>query len=139
MKYFLIIPCLLLILGCTKKVAEKDLHLLNGYWEIVEVTFPDGNKKKYKVNTSVDYLEIEDEKGFKKKVRPKLDGTFETSDDAELFSIAKSDKRLLLHYKNEMSDWYEEIIELTENGFSIKNEDGILYKYQRFEPINVEK
>ncbi len=137
MRAFVYLGLFLLVTGCKKEVAKKDIHLLGGYWEIVQVTFPDGKKKEYKVNTSIDYFVLDRDTGFRKKVQPKLDGTFDTSDDAEPFSITETKKGFSIHYKNELSEWVEEIVELNENSFSVKNEEGIIYQYRRFEPINV--
>ena len=139
MKNISIIAYVLFISGCTDSVVKKDLHLLNGYWEIAKVTFPDGNHKEYKANTSIDYISVTDNEGFRKKVQPKLDGTFDTSDDAVAFSILETENGLAFSYKNELSEWMEELIELSHTHFSTKNEEGLIYKYQRFEPININK
>lgn len=139
MKNISIILCILFNLGCTQKVALNDLQLLNGYWEITRVTFPDGNHKEYTVNTSIDYISLKDNQGFRKKVQPKLDGTFDTSDDAISFSIMKTEKGLAFSYTNELSEWKEELLELSQTHFSIKNEAGLIYEYQRFEPINIKQ
>lgn len=139
MKNISIILCILFNLGCTQKVALNDLQLLNGYWEITRVTFPDGNHKEYTVNTSIDYISLKDNQGFRKKVQPKLDGTFDTSDDAISFSIMKTEKGLAFSYTNELSEWKEELLELSQTHFSIKNEAGLIYEYQRFEHINIKQ
>ena len=139
MKNISIVLGILIILGCTQKVALNDLQLLNGYWEIMRVTFPDGNHKEYTVSTSIDYISLKDDQGFRKKVQPKLDGTFDTSNDALSFSIMKSEKGLAFSYKNELSEWKEELIELSQTHFSIKNEAGLIYEYKRFEPINIKQ
>jgi len=130
---------LFLLLGCKKEVTKNDLTLLNGYWEIVKVTFPDGNEKEYKVNTSVDFITLQGSEGYRKKVQPKLDGTFETSDDAEPFEIVETANGFAFKYANSLSKWQEEIFELSDNTFSIKNEEGLVYKYRRYEPINISK
>src|SRR5690606_6245952 len=71
---------LLMLLGCKKiAVAEADLQYLNGYWEIAEVEFPDGSKKQYTVNPSVDFIKLNDGEGFRKKMQPKFDGTYNTT------------------------------------------------------------
>ena len=130
---------LFLLIGCSNRVNKEDLRLLNGYWEITQVTFSDGSQKEYGVNTTVDYIELNDEKGFRKKVQPNLNGTFVTSDDAEFFSIIASERGLEFLYKNEMSEWKEQIIQVSKDRFTIENENGVRYTYQRYQPINVQK
>lgn len=125
------------LLGCGPTVAEKDLPLLNGYWEIEEVVFPDGNTKKYGSSTTIDYIEVEGKKGFRKKVYPKLDGSFEVTDDAEFFTLKASEKGFVFDYDTGLSEWQEELVRLSENHFSAVNEEGITYRYKRFEPINI--
>ncbi|CAZ97834.1 hypothetical protein Q4603_02480 [Zobellia galactanivorans] len=138
MKRFFLIGCIFLFLGCSSRVSVDDLGKLNGYWEITRVTFADGNTKEYKVNTSVDYIKIEDRKGFRKKVHPKLNGTFETSDDAESFTVVEEEKGLSIQYKTELSEWSELLTELDDDAFSVVNPEGIRYDYKRFEPISIQ-
>ena len=128
-----------LLIGCSNSVGKEDLRLLNGYWEITQVAFSDGSKKDYGLNTTVDYIELNDNKGFRKKVQPNLNGTFVTSDDAEFFTIIDTEIGLEFSYKNEMSEWNEQIIQVSKNRFTIENENGIRYTYQRYQPINVQK
>ena len=78
---------ILLLFGCSSKVDQASLPLLNGYWEIEKVVFPDGSTKSYEVNASIDFIEIDGQKGFRKKMQPQFDGTFTTSDDAEQFTV----------------------------------------------------
>ncbi|WP_209399585.1 hypothetical protein [Pseudozobellia sp. WGM2] len=129
---------LLILLGaCSSKVSKEDLGLLNGYWEISKVTFPDGNIKEYNVNTSVDFIMLEDLKGYRKKMQPNLSGTYRTSDDAESFVVAETDDSFAIHYKTDLSEWTEVIETLQKNTFSVTNEEGIRYDYKRFEPISI--
>ena len=139
MKNLSIVVLIFLLLGCARKIAQKDLHLLNGYWEISQVTFPDGNKKEYTLSTSVDFIEVKGDKGFRKKVQPKLNGTFSTSDDAEAFLMIATENGFDFSYKNTMSEWKEQLIELSKDQFSVENENGIRYEYKRFHPINIIK
>ena len=43
-----------LFLSCKQSISESDLQNLNGYWEIEKVELPDGDKKEYKVNETID-------------------------------------------------------------------------------------
>jgi len=138
MKKYGIVLVILLFFSCGKTVKESELDLLNGYWEITEVQFINGGKKEYKISPSVDYIQLENLKGFRKKVNPKFNGSFETSDDAESFVIQKEGELFSLMYKNNLSEWKETLIDLSEQSFSVKNAEGTVYQYKRFEPLNIE-
>ncbi|SEM20203.1 hypothetical protein SAMN04488008_11174 [Maribacter orientalis] len=129
--------CTLLCISCVSKVNQEQLHLLNGYWEIKEVTFKDGTKKEYSVNTTVDYISLDSLKGFRKKMSPKFNGTFETSNDAEPILIRIANDSVFMNYTTELNTWEEVLISLSEKSFSVKNDQGITYTYERFEPINI--
>ena len=135
---FYSIAFLLLLLGC-KSPAQKDLPYLNGYWEIEKVTFPNGNEREFKMNDVVDFIQIEGLEGYRKKVRPKLDGTFTASDDAERFTVTNTNGLLSIQYTTELSMWSEELTRLSQDRFTVRNEDGIVYSYKRFQPLNLTK
>ena len=130
--------CLLLLAsGCSPRIEKSELEQLNGYWEITEVVFTDGQKKSYTVNPTIDYIEIDGMKGFKKKVQPKFDGTYDTSDDAELFNFLEQENTFIFHYKNGLSEWQDRLTRLKSDEFSIVNQDGIEYSYKRYQPLNI--
>lgn len=136
MKYLLLYLCFGLLLSCAS-VTEDKLDLLNGYWEIERVVFPNGGVKEYKMNATIDFIKLEGLKGFKKKMMPRFDGNYETSDDAEPFKILIDEETYILSYKNDLSEWKETLKSLTENKFFIQNEEGIEYHYKRFEPVSI--
>ena len=133
----LLLFCALLFISCGSKIDQEQLHLLNGYWEIKEVTFKDGTKKEYSVNTTVDYISLDSLKGFRKKMSPKFNGTFETSNDAEPILIRIANDSIFMNYTTDLNTWEEVLISLSEKSFSVKNDQGITYTYERFEPINI--
>ncbi|PCJ98274.1 MAG: hypothetical protein COA50_01835 [Flavobacteriaceae bacterium] len=137
MRLINILICLCILTGCTKKVTKEDLTQLNGYWEIDKVIFHDGSTKEYNVNTSIDYIEISALKGFKKKVQPKFDGTYTTSNNTVFFSISEIDGVFKIHFKNGLSDRTEQIISISEHNFSVSTKEGITYNYRRYQPINI--
>lgn len=136
------IGCLISIFiffGCTQKVSEEDLAYLNGYWEISEVTFPNGETKEFTINPTIDYIELSGLEGFRKKVQPKFDGNYITSNDAEVFVINKNGGVFEFQYKNEMSQWKEQIKSISKDRFSVVNQDTLTYSYKRFQPINAKE
>jgi len=126
-------------LACSEKISVSDLNHINGYWEIEEVKFPDGESKEYDVNMTIDYFEYNDMKGFRKKVQPTFDGTFNTSSDAESFQINIRDGLYWMSYQNDLSSWEEQIIRITKTNMVVKNKEGMSYHYRRFQPINAKE
>ena len=131
MKRILLLIVLLSVLSCKQKITEADISNLNGYWEIEKVELPDGDKKEYKVNETIDFFKIEANKGFRKKVMPQLDGTYLTNDVQEAVVVVVKDGDASLQYKTTYASWNEEIIELTKDKLVVKNQQEIEYYYKR--------
>ncbi len=123
--------------GCTDPPSLKELPKLNGYWEIAKVTFTDGQEKEYGLNNTIDYIKITDTNGFRKKMQPKLDGTYSTSNDAEFFTVSQRGESLFLLYKNDLSQWEEQLLKISEDSYTVINEEQISYTYRRYTEINV--
>ncbi|APQ18444.1 hypothetical protein [Maribacter hydrothermalis] len=136
MKQYLIIG-LLFCISCGSKIEKDQIPLLNGYWEIKEVIFKDGTKKEYSVNTTIDFIKIDSLVGYRKKVNPKFNGTYETSNDAEPLKIRIANDSIFMSYNKDLNAWEELILSLSNKSFSVINHQGITYKYERFEPINI--
>lgn len=138
MKKIFTILIISLTLSCSKN-PESYIEHLNGYWEIDEVTLPDGTKRDYNYNETIDYIEVNDSlKGFRKKMKPNLGGTYTTSDDSESFKIVIENDSMNIYYKTPYSEWKETVLEATENRMVVKNQDDLLYVYKRYEPIVIE-
>jgi hypothetical protein len=131
MKRILLLIVLVSALSCKQKITEADLSNLNGYWEIEKVELPDGDKKEYKVNETIDFFKIEANKGFRKKVMPQLDGTYLTNDIQEDVVVVIKDGDASLQYKTTYASWKEEIIELTKDKLVVKNQQEMEYYYKR--------
>ena len=131
MKKILLFLVLGSVLSCRQKITDADISNLNGYWEIEKVELPDGDKKEYKVNETIDFFKIEANKGFRKKVMPQLDGTYLTNDVKEDVVVVVKDGDALLQYKTTYASWNEEIIELTNDKLVVKNQQEIEYYYKR--------
>ncbi len=143
MKFFIKISYLyfsfIFFFSCQKTSENKpiDLENINGYWEIVQAQNPYGKNVIYKVNTTVDYFEINDSTGFRKKMKPDLDGNFTTSKALEEFRFVMENDTLRLHYKTPYDQWSESLLKLNDSLMLIKNENNFLYTYKRFEPIKI--
>jgi len=68
------------VTACKEKVKPEDISKINGYWEIETVTTPDGNEREYKISETIDYFEIKNDSGFRKKVMPQFDGKYLVND-----------------------------------------------------------
>lgn len=136
MKKFIWLICIV-VMGCSDNV-ESYLEHLNGYWEIEEVTLSDGKKKTYKFNETIDYIRINDSlKGFRKKLKPGINDTYFTSDDAESITIKIEDNNLNMYYSTPYSKWKETVLEASPDKLKVINENNNVYLYKRYVPINL--
>lgn len=123
-----------MFLSCNKDPAE-NLHHLNGYWEIKRVERNGEIVVEYRFNENVDFFELNNMKGIRKKVKPQLNGTYLVTDDAENIEVKIDDDVLYIYYTTAFDTWREKVKTLTENDLELENEDGILYHYKRYTPL----
>lgn len=127
--------CLVAIISCNNQDPEEKIPHLEGYWEIEKVEFSRDSIRSYTFNETVDFLDLEDGTGFRKKVRPQLDGSFQVTNDAEQMEVKIEDKSLYLIYTTPYDTWKEKVLKAEENYLQLENERGIIYHYKRFEPL----
>lgn len=127
----------ILFVSCQSKVTSESLKSLKGYWEIERVVFKEGPDKAYTANENFDYFELKGQQGFRKKVKPNLDGTFETNDISEKFKINDKDGRFFIQFTTDYDQWTEEIVVLNEKELVLKNKEDKEYHYKKAQPINV--
>ncbi|MCL5246088.1 hypothetical protein M4I21_09745 [Cellulophaga sp. 20_2_10] len=138
MKKIALLGALLLFIGCNKKIVKKeDIQLLNGYWEINKVYFSDGSSKEYKASPMVDFFKIDSLKGFRTKVQPKIGGTFNSNKDSDKVVITEKEGTFTIHYTNDLTEREEEILNLSKDSFSVKDNEQITYVYIRYQPIEL--
>lgn len=137
MKKITFLLLVLLFFNC--KENEVNLKQINGYWEIEEVQLPDGSQKDYTYNNTVDFIELIDSvSGIRKKLKPKLDGSYEGSNLEESFEIKKENDSLNLYYKTPYSEWKETILGLDEEHLKVINQNQIIYTYKHYQPITLD-
>ena len=136
MKKACLFLCLLFLISCNS-VTTADLTKLNGYWEIETAIMPDGTKKEYTINSTIDYFEIKGTAGIRKKVMPQLDGKYLVNDLQETFTFTEEDGKAYLNYKTEYAAWKEEILELDDEELVVKNMHGIEYHYKKPQPFSI--
>lgn len=118
--------------SCNSSPNLDALPFLNGYWEIASVETDKGKEIEYKFNETVDYFELTAKNGVRTKVKPKLDGTFIKTNDAEGFTAKMQDDKLTLIYKTTWDTWSETILYLNDSKLVTQNDQGIRYTYNRF-------
>lgn len=88
MKQFLTLSFFILLISCKSEVSTY-IPFVEGYWEIVNVSKDQKKVKDYKISGSVDYFKVNaDLSGYRKKVTPRFDGTFEISKHISEFTLS---------------------------------------------------
>ena len=138
MKRLVLVLSLLLMFSCSKN-PESYLKHVNGYWEIEEVSFTNGDKKDYKYNDTVDYISINDSlKGYRKKLKPGFNSKFITSKDAEGITVKIENDSLHFYYNTPFAKWKETILMANENQLKIINDRETIYLYKRYTPLQLD-
>ena len=122
--------------SCSSRIEPADLSHLQGYWEISEVVFPDGYTKPYTVNTTVDYIHIEELQGYIKKMKPGLNGRYQTSNKAAQFKLLLKNEVWEMHFEGDMNSTLS-LLELDSLEYAVKDQGQVRYYYKRYEPINI--
>jgi len=114
----------------------KNLQYINGYWEINSVMIEGKEIKNYPFSGTIDYFILDEKnKGFRKKVKPKIDGSFEINMHEINFEIEMKKNDIYLVY-GKGKNFVESIIKLDSTKMILKNMDGFVYEYKRFLPNN---
>lgn len=136
MKKIGVLLSVLMLISCHSNVSKENIKYLNGYWEIQKVDLPNGENKDYKVNETIDYFEVKDDKGFRQKVMPQFDGRFRTNDIKEQIEIVEKENAFFIEYKTKYGKWKEEILTLEDSTLVLKNKDNLEYTYKKFKPFS---
>lgn len=119
------------IISCDKQI---NLDLINGYWEIVSVSKNNEFIKEYPFSNAVDFFIIDSlNNGYRKKIKPKINGSFEITLHEIPISIKNNNKSYEIKYYSAGNQYVETISKLDQNRLVIKNREGIIFSYKRFE------
>lgn len=132
-----ILICSFLFFGCQQKIKPFDIANINGYWEIEKVVSNEDKDKKYSYNETFDYFEIKNNKGFRKKVMPQLDGSFLVNDAYENVEVTFKDEKVYLNYTTSFSKWTEELKAISTDEMIVVNSEKKEYHYKKTAPINL--
>jgi hypothetical protein len=135
-KKLLIFLTALMFAAC-QSPAEIDKESLGGYWQIEKVIMPDGQKRDFKVNPMVDFIEVQGDSGVRKKVVPQFDGSYRVNDSAERFVLELADDSLRMHYQTAFDRWTETVIQTGDSTLVILNQDGKTYHYKKFTTFSI--
>lgn len=131
-KYILIIFTTISISSCAKQDPKEQTQYLGGYWSIEKAILEDGTEKDFSMSTTIDFIEVNGTTGIRKKVQPKLDGTFITSNNAETFELKIEDDSLRLYYSTPYDSWKETVLKAKDSSLTVLNRDGKTYVYKKF-------
>ncbi|WP_300437163.1 lipocalin family protein [Christiangramia sp.] len=136
MKRLIFIFSIFALVSCSQNDPQEQLKNLNGYWQIEKVEIENDSVVEYSLSQFIDYIEIQDSTGFRKKLKPKIDGGFiKASNDSEKITAKIEDNKLILYYSTPFDEWQEEILEANEEELVILNKDNKKYYYQRYKPL----
>ena len=127
----------LALTSCNQLITDKDISKINGYWEIEKVILSDGAKKEYKVNETIDFFQIKNNIGFRKKVTPQLDGTYLVNNQKEKVLISIKDKIYFLNYSTNYTKFKEQIIKIQDSILILKNDQNVEYHYKKPIPFSI--
>lgn len=127
---------LTVITACKSSIKEGEISQLEGYWEITKVVFQDGTTKPYTVNTTVDYIGIDGFNGYIKKMKPGLNGRYQTSNKAAQFKLIQKDGLWEMHFEGDQKSTLS-LLELDSLEYAVKDQGQVRYYYKRYEPINI--
>jgi hypothetical protein len=133
--YFLVLS--FVFVSCKQTITNQDISKINGYWEIEKVLLKDGEKKDYKINETVDYFQVANNKGWRKKVMPQLDGTYRTNNVQEDISISSEGGNFYINYSTSYGKWQEEIIEIKDSTLVLKNKEEQEYYYKKYQGFSL--
>lgn len=135
-KHLYLLLLLTVITACKSSIQEGEISRLEGYWEITKVVFQDGTTKPYTVNTTVDYIGIDGFNGYIKKMKPGLNGQYQTSNKAAQFKLIQKDGLWEMHFEGDQKSTLS-LLELDSLEYAVKDQGQVRYYYKRYEPINI--
>ena len=128
----------LFFFGCKPHPVDY-IEFINGYWEIENVYKNGKLLKEFKISQEIDYFRINNDlSGFRKKLKPNFSGSYTTSKDQLNFKLEiKFNKRLIIVYEDNNTIFVEEITKVNKTNLSIKNDEGMVYNYKVYKPLEL--
>ena len=120
-----------LLLSCGQSPDDMKLKLA-GYWVIDKVEMPGGAERQFQMSNTIDFIEVTGDSGVRKKVQPKIDGGFTTSESAEKFHLKIENDSLNIYYSTPYDSWKESVLEARDSLLILRNKEGKIYTYVKF-------
>ncbi|MBT8263059.1 MAG: hypothetical protein KJO05_09575 [Bacteroidia bacterium] len=137
MKQLLHVLTICLIVSCSNQDPNDQKTRLGGYWVIEKVEMPGGSEKLFQLSTTIDFIEVTGDSGVRKKVQPKVDGSFLANDSAEKFDLMIENDSLHMYYKTPYDSWKETVLRARDSVLVVLNQDGKIYTYTKFGGLSV--
>jgi hypothetical protein len=134
MRFVIFFFSFIVFTACDKADNIQNLEKLNGYWEIEKVEKDGDLIKSYTLNETIDYFYVKDSVGFRKKVKPQLDGTFLTNEVEQTFKIYTKESITSIHYGTIWNRNNEIIWQLQDSILILKDQKTKFY-FKRHLPL----
>lgn len=134
MRFVIFFFSFIVFTACDKADNIQNLEKLNGYWEIEKVEKDGDLIKSYTLNETIDYFYVKDSVGFRKKVKPQLEGTFLTNEVEQTFKIYTKENTTSIHYDTIWNRNNEIIWQLQDSILILKDQKTKFY-FKRHLPI----
>lgn len=121
-----------IVWSCAQQDPKEQIQYLDGYWIIEKAILEDKTEKDFSMSTTIDFIEVTGTSGIRKKVQPKLDGTFITTNNAETFELKIEEDSLRLYYNTPYDSWKETVLRAKDSSLVVLNRDGKTYVYKKF-------
>ena len=133
-RYFFLTSFILCI-GCKNKITSSELDLLNGYWSIDYITYKDETFYPKGGTKLLDFYEVNDKEGIRKKTQPLLNKKFLVTKDLNNFNIKFINRDCYLSFQTVWDEWEEKVIKLNQNKLVLEHQEK-RYHYKRFDKTN---
>ena len=101
-----------------------DLQYLNGYWEIKSVSIEGKELKNYPFSGTIDYFTLdENHNGYRKKVKPRINGSFDITLHEIRFKIIRKKNDIYLVYGSG-KNFTEKLVKIDSMKLNLKNVEG---------------
>ena len=131
----LLIIMMLIFTGCKDTIKPANLNKLNGYWKIDFITHKNETFHPKGAAKLVDFYEISNQNGVRKKVQPKFDNKFSVTEDLNNFKIVFEGYNCFMKFETLWDQWQEKIVILSNDKLILEHQNN-RYHYSRFKKID---
>ena len=126
---------MLIFTGCKDAIKPANLNKLNGYWKIDFITHKNETFHLKGAAKLVDFYEISNQNGVRKKVQPKFDNKFSVTEDLNNFKIVFEGNDCFMKFETLWDQWQEKIVILNNYELILEHQNN-RYHYSRFKKID---